>query len=203
MAVTERVGSTWVYGNSTDGTSWLTAPSTINLGLINGKQYMARLTFSNVGRIDDIGTLESYRVYLDIVNTSANDGKMYVSTSGTLAPKDVVSTATFIGNWATANGDPVWVTPTSPSMANFKTAIGSATTWYAYFTTSVTTTNRSLFSSTVYPKFEFTYSPGLMRVHTGTAGWKTGTVYVHTGTNGWKLGIVYVHTGTGGWKIGT
>jgi hypothetical protein len=197
MATTERQGTTWHYGQITK-TTWTTPTQYVYTGGTSPDLNMARLTFSNMARIDNIGPILSMRIYADTLNTSQNYGDMYVSASA-LAPNQVKTSGKLIGRWKTLNGDPAWFSVTSFSAANLIAGIGSATTWYCYWINDITS-SRTLFYPNSLPKWELTYNPGLMRVATSASAWASGSPYVWNGSS-WVRGTAYVWNGSS-WVIG-
>lgn len=194
MATTNRVGTTWHYGNTT---SWIVPGTYVYIG--TSPPRMGRLTFGGTqGRIDNIGTITGMKFYMDTVNTSLNSGTLYVSTNSAITPENVTASATSFGTWSTPNGTAFWMDVGSFNAANFVSAVGSATTWYVYFTTT-STTDRSWYSPTVYPTMEITYLPGLMHANVGGV-WQQGTPYVNIG-GVWNIGMAYANVG-GVWNIG-
>ena len=196
MATTNRVSSAWHYG-SIAGTSWITPSTYVFTGGTSPNYYMARQTFTSQTRIDDIGPITGMRIYTDTVNTATNNGEMYVSNTA-LAPNAVKTSGKKIGDWATPNGDPFWMTLTNFSAANLIAGIGSATTWYCYWI-NVVTASRSFYSPTVHPTWEITHLPGLMKANVGGV-WRQGTPYANVG-GVWKTGMAYANV-SGVWKIG-
>lgn len=206
MAVpTNRVGTAWHYGERISGTGWTTPAAAPNNYVYTGSftgnpavnRQIARQTFSGVQRIDTIGALVSFRIYVDTLNGSANGGALYVS-SAALQPNQVIASAKKVGDWATVDGTPVWITPSNQSVANFLSAIGSATTWYAYWDNNVTA-SRSLFYANVHPTWEISSNPGMVRVN-AAGTWKTGQPRINVAGT-WKTGMAYINV-SGTWKIG-
>ena len=196
MATTTRVSSAWHYG-SIAGTSWVTPTTYVYTGGTSPNYYMARQTFTSQARIDDIGPITGMRIYTDTLNSSTNSGEIYVSSTA-LAPNAVKTSGKKIGDWATPNGDPFWMTLTNFNAANLIAGIGSATTWYCYWI-NVVTASRSFYRPTDHPTWEITHTPGLVSVYNGTS-WVSGTPYVWNGST-WVRGMAYVWNGST-WKLG-
>lgn len=196
MAATNRVSSAWHYG-SIAKTTWTTPSTYVYTGGTSPDFNMARQTFTGMERIDNIGTINSMRIYTDTTNTSTNNGEMYVSSTA-LAPNVVKTSGKKIGDWATPNGTAFWMTLTNFSVANLIAGIGSATTWYCYWINAITS-SRSFYSPTVHPTWEITYSPGLMHPNVGGV-FQIGSPYANVG-GVWQFGMAYANVG-GVWNIG-
>lgn len=193
MATTNRQSSAWHYGS----TSWITPTTYVYTGGTSPNFHLARQTFSGQTRIDNIGTITGLKVYTDTVNTSVNSGQMYVSNTA-LAPNQVTTYASYIGEWSTPNGNPFWMSITSFNAANFVAGIGSSTTWYCYWKNAYTS-SRSFYSPSVHPTWEITYTPGLARVWNGSS-WVAGSPRVWNGSS-WVQGYAYVWNGSA-WVVG-
>ena len=193
MASTTRQSSAWHYGS---GATWTTPSSYVYTG--GSPANIARQTFSGQARIDNIGTISALSVYTDTLNTSINSGQMYVSASA-LAPNQVTTYASYIGEWYTPNGNPFWMAITNFNAANFVAGIGSYTTWYCYWVNAYTA-SRSFYSPSVHPIWSIGYTPGLAWVNVSGV-WRSGAPFVNVGGT-WKQGEAWLNVG-GTWKPGT
>ena len=157
-----------------------------------------RETF-NEGGINDLGTINGLSCVVDPVSTVAMNGALYVTTNSAIVGNNVTS-ATNIGTWALVSGGASQtMTVGSFNGAAFKSAIGTASTWYLIWAPSAGMALRYLMAKSYHPVWTITYTPGSCSINV-SATWRKGEPWVNvSGT--WRKGIIWTNIG-GTWKQG-
>ncbi|OPZ73064.1 MAG: hypothetical protein BWY83_00306 [bacterium ADurb.Bin478] len=97
------------------------------------------------------------------------NGTLYVTTSSAVTGSTIAS-ATNIGTWALVSGGASQtMTVGSFNGAAFKSAIGTASTWYLIWAPSAGMVLRYLMLKTYHPVWTITYTPGSCSVNAAIA----------------------------------
>lgn len=157
-----------------------------------------RETF-NVGSIDALGTINGLSCVIDPVSTVAMNGTLYVTTNSGIVGNNATS-ATNIGTWSLVSGGASQtMTVGSFNGAAFKSAIGTASTWYLIWAPSAGMALRYLMVKTYHPVWTITYTPGSASVNIGGT-WRKAEPWVNV-SGVWRKGTIWINVG-GVWKQG-
>ena len=127
------------------------------------------------------------------------DGNLYATSNSAIVGSTIAS-ATLVGRWALVSGGASQtMTVSSFNGAAFKSAIGSASTWYIIWAPDSADVLRYLMVKSYHPVWTITYTPGSCSINvSGT--WRKGEPWVNvSGT--WRKGVIWTNIG-GTWKQG-
>lgn len=190
MATTTRTSILNEYGSS----GWTGSGTNQQIG----NNFHIRETF-NVGGIQDLGTITGLSCVVDPVSTAAMNGTLYVTADSTVTG-NTITNATSIGTWALVSGGASQtMTVGNFNGAAFKSAIGSASTWYLIWAPVAGMVLRYLMVKSYHPVWTITYTPGSCSVNVA-GSMRKGEPWVNVAGT-WRKGVLWTNIG-GTWKQG-
>lgn len=152
-----------------------------------------------MGGIQDLGTITGLSCVVDPVSTVSMSGTLYATASSAVTGSTIAN-AISIGSWALVSGGASQtMTVGSFDGAAFKSAIGTASTWYLIWAPMAGMVMRYLMVKSYHPVWTITYTPGSCSINI-SGSMRKGEPWVNVAGT-WHKGIFWTNV-AGTWKQG-